>query len=98
METIKVLEEYLIDYDTSVQLIDAEHSKINTKMREISSILTSDNWKGDAHDKCLEAYQKISQYQTDTMTCYAELKSAIQQLIDNTDGFVTNSPAVAKLV
>lgn len=96
-EAIRVLEEYLNDYDTSVENIGTELSNISTTIGEIDAILGSDSWKGDAHDKCLEAFGKISQYQTDTNTCFDELKTAIKDLIDHTDNFVSTSSAVATL-
>ena len=97
MDTVKVLEDYLGDYDSSVTAINDELSKVDTTMNSISALLNSDSWKGYAHDKCLEAFNKINQYQTDTNTCYEELKTAIKELIDNTDSYVDNSTVEAKL-
>lgn len=94
---VKVDESKRADLNTCESNLIKDIDKLTGCFDSITECLPSCEWKGQAYERYNSAYNYLNTYTTAVLESYNELKGAIDDLILNTDDFVTNSPSVQLL-
>lgn len=94
---IKVNENMLEAYDTQYKTAADAIVNLVEYHTEIDKILASGKWKGNHHDKCAEIVAGANEYLTTLKTDIGSLKSAILELVENTDDFVDTAASVKEI-
>ena len=94
---IKVNENMLEAYDTQYKIAADALDKLVEYHGEIDTILASGNWSGNHHEKCSEIVAGANDYLTTLKNDIGSLKSAIMELVENTDAFVDTAPSVQEV-
>ncbi len=84
----------LSEYETS---ISKDIENISNEFGNIRSFNADNCWKGKSYDNYLKAFNYVDQYATNVIESYNSLKAIIDELIQHTDSFTTDSPSVLKL-
>lgn len=73
----------------------SELKKIND---DIAKLLKEKKWEGDARDKCAAAIEMMEAYRKDLESLCSEIKSEIENLVDDADAFVDNSDKIESIM
>ena len=93
MTTVKVMKDGNYDFAKSIKIIDEKFKLILKIKKEIDLMLSSEEWTGNAKERCEDMHKLTEIYRTNLSLQYSELGKITSNLKDNVNSFVTTSVA-----
>lgn len=91
------VKEGLADTIGTCQTINEGLDNLSELMQEIDTSLSSDEWTGEAKEKCQFIHATVKIYYDAIQSLCEEMEKHCKNLIDNTDSFVSDSENVQML-